>query len=103
MYQHSIYVCIQEVSVGDDVSLLALPFASDLEDLEPSLSFKWKKRILKISGTKNELKFKASSSDHFKGLISCKISMNQVCKNQKSFFTVYHCLKESVGESDIRA
>ncbi len=91
-------MCVQEVKLGNEISLLALPFASDLEDLEPSLSFKWKKRIPKISGTENELKFKASSSEHFKELISCKIS-----KNQKSFFTVYHCLKESVGESDIRA
>ena len=75
--------------------LLALPFA---EDLDPSLSFKWRKRIPRIGGTENELEFKASSHGHFKGFISCEIS-----KNQKHFFTVYHCLKESVGENNVRA
>ena len=86
-------VCVQEVSLGDDVTLLALPFA-DPEDLEPSLSFKWKKKSPKIVRSENELVFKASSNSHFKGFISCEIS-----KNQKHFFTVYHCLKKSVGES----
>ena len=75
--------------------LLALPFA---EDLDPSLSFKWRKRRPRIGGTENELEFKASSNSHFKGFISCEIS-----KNQKHFFTVYHCLKESVGENNVRA
>ena len=87
-------VCVQEVSLGDDVTLLALPFA-DLEDLDPSLTFKWKKRSPRLSGRKNELEFKASSNGHFKGFISCEI--------QKPFFTVYHCLKESVGENNVRA
>ncbi len=84
-------VCVQEVSLGDDVTLLALPFA---EDLEPSLSFEWRKSSLNIRGSENELEFKASSSRHFKGFISCEIS-----KNQKPFFTVYHCLRSSVGKS----
>ena len=76
--------------------LLALPFA---EDLDPSLSFKWRKRRPRIGGTENELEFKASSKNgHFKGFISCEIS-----KNQKAFLTVYHCLKESVGENNVRA
>ena len=88
---------MQEVSLGDDVTLLALPFA-DLEDLDPSLTFKWKKRSPRLSGRKNELEVKASSNSHFKGFISCEIS-----KNQKPFFTVYHCLKESVGENNVRA
>ncbi len=51
--------CVQEVSLGDDVTLLALPFA---EDLEPSLSFKWRKRSPRLSGRENELEFKASSN-----------------------------------------
>ncbi|XP_064403143.1 uncharacterized protein LOC135348759 isoform X2 [Halichondria panicea] len=83
----------EEVSLGDDVTLLALPFA-DLEDLEPSLSFKWKKRSPRLSGRENELEVKALSNSHFKGFISCEIS-----KNQKPFFTVYHCLKESVEDT----
>ncbi|XP_064405548.1 uncharacterized protein LOC135350490 isoform X3 [Halichondria panicea] len=82
----------EEVSLGDDVFLLALPFA---EDLDPSLSFKWRKRRPRIGGTENELEFKASSKNgHFKGFISCEIS-----KNQKAFLTVYHCLKESVEDT----
>ena len=92
-YLPIVSVCVQEVSLGDDVTLLALPFAEDLEDLDPSLSFKWRKRSPKIRGSENELEFKASSDSHFKGFISCEIS-----KNQKPFFTVYHCLKESVGK-----
>ncbi len=78
--------------------LLALPFASDRELRDKSLSFEWSKRRPRISGTGNELEFKASSNSHFKGFISCEIS-----KNQKPFFTVYHCLKESVGENNVRA
>ena len=96
---HDLYiisVCVQKVSLGDDVTLLALPYA-DLEGLDPSLSFKWK-RSARLSGKENELEFKASSHSHFKGFISCEIS-----KNQKHFFTVYHCLKESVGENNVRA
>ncbi len=93
IYGPVVSVCVQEVSLGDDVTLLALPFAEDPEDLDPSLSFKWRKRSPKIRGSKNELEFKASSNSHFKGFISCEIS-----KNQKPFFTVYHCLKESVGK-----
>ncbi|XP_064407175.1 uncharacterized protein LOC135351907 isoform X2 [Halichondria panicea] len=81
----------EEVSLGDDVFFLALPFA---EDLDPSLTFKWRKRRPRIGGTENELEFKASSNGHFKGFISCEIS-----KNQKPFFTVYHCLKESVEDT----
>ncbi|XP_064407439.1 uncharacterized protein LOC135352207 [Halichondria panicea] len=81
----------KEVSLGHDVTLLALPFA---EDLGPSLSFKWRKRCPKICGTGNELEFKASSNGHFKGFISCEIS-----KNQKHFFTVYHCLRKSIGNA----
>ena len=80
---------MQEVSLGDDVTLLALPFA-DLEDLDPSLSFKWKRRSPRLSGRENELEFKASSNGHFKGIIRCEIS-----KNQTPYFTVYHCLKQS--------
>ena len=95
---HIISVCLQEVSVGDDVILFALPFASDRELRGKSLSFEWSKRRPRIRGTENELEFKASSNSHFKGFISCKIS-----KNQKHFFTVYHCLKESVGENNVRA
>ncbi|XP_064407367.1 uncharacterized protein LOC135352115 isoform X2 [Halichondria panicea] len=81
----------KEVSLGHDVTLLALPFA---EDLDPSLTFKWRKRCPKICGTGNELEFKASSNGHFKGFISCEIS-----KNQKPFFTVYHCLRNSIGNA----
>ncbi len=88
---------MQEVSLGDDVTLLALPFA-DLEDLDPSLTFKWRKRSPKIYGTGNELEFKASSNSHFKGFVSCEIS-----KNQKHFFTVYHCLRNRGGKGNIRA
>ena len=78
--------------------LLALPFASDRELRDKSLSFEWSKRRPRIRGTDIELEFKASSNIHFKGFISCEIS-----KNQKPFFTVYHCLKESVGENNVRA
>ncbi|XP_064385325.1 uncharacterized protein LOC135334177 isoform X4 [Halichondria panicea] len=81
----------EEVSLGDDVFLLALPFASKRELRDKSLSFEWSKRRPRISGTENELEVKAPSNSHFKGFISCEIS-----KNQKHFFTVYHCLKESV-------
>ena len=90
-------VCVQEATLGDYVTLLALPFAEELEDLEPSLCFKWRKRSPRISGRENVLEFRASSNSHFKGFISCEIS-----KNQKHFFTVYHCLrnmKENVGKS----
>ncbi|XP_064407413.1 uncharacterized protein LOC135352129 isoform X6 [Halichondria panicea] len=84
----------EEVSKGDDVFLLALPFASDRELRDKNLSFEWSKRTPRVRGTENELKFKASSNSHFKGFISCEIS-----KNQKPFFTVYHCLKESVEDT----
>ncbi len=76
-------MCIQEVSLGDDVTLLALPFASDRELRHKSLSFEWSKRRPEISGSENELEFKASSNSHFKGFISCEIY-----KNQKPFFTL---------------
>ncbi len=88
-------MCVQEVSLGDDVTLLALPFASDRELRDKSLSFEWSKRKPKIRGSENELELKASSNSHFKGFISCEIS-----KNQKPFFTVYHCLKECVGKNN---
>ncbi len=88
-------MCVQEVSLGDDVTLLALPFASKRELRDKSLSFEWSKRRPEISGDKYKLEFKVSSNSHFKGFISCEIS-----KNQKPFFTVYHCLKESVGKSN---
>lgn len=87
------FLCFQEASIGGGVSLLALPFASDLEDLEPSLAFKWSKRRPEISGQRNKLELKDLLDGHFEGFISCKIS-----KNQKPFFTVYHCLKKSVGK-----
>ncbi len=86
-------MCVQEVRLGDDVTLLALPFASKRELRDKSLSFEWSKRKSNIRGSENELELKASSSSHFKGFISCEIS-----KNQKPFFTVYHCLKETVGK-----
>ncbi|XP_064384730.1 uncharacterized protein LOC135333658 [Halichondria panicea] len=84
----------EEVSLGDDVFLLALPFASKRELRDKSLSFEWSKRRPGISGTENELEVKAPSNSYFKGFISCEIS-----KNQKHFFTVYHCLKESVEDT----
>ncbi len=88
-------VYMQEVSMGSDVFLPALPFASDRDVKENNFSFEWSKRKPRICGSANELKFKASSSSHFKDFISCKIS-----KNQKPFFTVYHCLKRSVGKGN---
>ena len=87
-------MCIQEVSLGDDVSLRALPFASNQELRDKSLSFEWSKRIPEINCDEHKLEFKASSNGHFKGFISCEIS-----KNQKHFFTVYHCLRKSIGKS----
>ncbi len=80
--------------MDSDVSLLALPYATDRDIKENNLSFKWSKRKPRITGTENELEFKASSSSHFDDFISCKIF-----KNQKPFFTVYHCLRKSVGKS----
>ena len=88
---------MQEVSMESDVFLLALPFASDQDVKEKNLSFEWSKRRPKLRGTENELEFKATSRSYFNDFISCEIS-----QNQKSFFTVYHCLKElkeSVGKS----
>ncbi|XP_064384149.1 uncharacterized protein LOC135333169 [Halichondria panicea] len=81
----------EEVSLREDVTLKALPFASRRELRDKSLSFEWSKRSPEIDGDEHKLEFKASSHGHFKGFISCEIS-----KNQKHFFTVYHCLKESV-------
>ena len=78
--------------------LLALPFASKRELRDKSLSFEWSKRRPRISGTENELEVKAPSNSHFKGFISCEIS-----KNQKHFFTVYHCLRNRGGKGNIRA
>ena len=78
--------------------LLALPFASDQDLTDKNLSFRWSKRRPKISGSENELEFKSLLTGHFKGFISCEIFMNQ-----KPFFTVYHCLKESVGKRSFRA
>ena len=92
------YPCVQEVSLREDVTLKALPFASRRELRDKSLSFEWSKRSPEIDGDEHKLEFKASSHGHFKGFISCEIS-----KNQKHFFTVYHCLKESVGENNVRA
>ncbi len=93
-----LFVCVQEANLESAVSLLALPFIDLMEENpEPSLSFKWRKRNPRVNWSENELKFKASNI-HFKGFISCKIS-----KNQKHFLTIYHCLKESVGENDFRA
>ncbi len=89
----SLHVCTQEVSLGDDVSLRALPFASKRELRDKSLSFEWSKRTPEIDGGEHKLELKASSSSHFKGFISCEIS-----KNQKPLFTVYHCLRNSVGK-----
>ncbi len=60
----------QEVSEGDDVFLLTLSFASDRELRDKSLSFEWSKRRPRVRGTENELEFKASSKDHFKGFTS---------------------------------
>ncbi|XP_064383874.1 uncharacterized protein LOC135332890 [Halichondria panicea] len=79
----------EEVSMESDVFLLALPFASDQDVKEKNLSFEWSKRRPKLRGTENELEFKATSRSYFNDFISCEIS-----QNQKSFFTVYHCLKE---------
>ncbi len=87
-------VCVQEVSLGEDVFLRALPFASNQELRDKSLSFEWSKRIPEINCDEHKLEFKASSNGHFKGFISCEIS-----KNQKHFFTVYHCLRKSIGKS----
>ena len=89
---------MQEVSLGKDVSLKALPFASKRELKDKNLTFEWSKRSPEIDEVEHKLEFKASSKGHFKGFISCEIS-----KNQKPFFTVYHCLKESVGENNVRA
>ncbi len=84
---------VQEVSLGSDDSLLALPFASVQDVKENNLSFEWSKKIPNISRRKNlkfnELKFKASS-EVFKGFISC-----DVIKNKNHLFTVFHCLQES--------
>ncbi|XP_064407523.1 uncharacterized protein LOC135352263 [Halichondria panicea] len=84
----------KEVSLGDDVSLRALPFASNQELRDKSLSFEWSKRIPEINCDEHKLEFKASSNGHFKGFISCEIS-----KKQKHFFTVYHCLRKSIGNA----
>ncbi|XP_064406837.1 uncharacterized protein LOC135351545 isoform X3 [Halichondria panicea] len=80
----------KEVCLGKDVSLKALPFASKRELKDKNLTFEWSKRSPEIDEDEHKLEFKASSRDHFKGFISCEIS-----KNQKPFFTVYHCLKEN--------
>ncbi len=87
-------VCVQEVSLGEDVFLRALPFASNRDLRDKSLSFEWSKRIPEINGDEHKLEFRASSNSHFKGFISCEIS-----KDQKNFFTVYHCLRNSIGKS----
>ncbi|XP_064407677.1 uncharacterized protein LOC135352421 [Halichondria panicea] len=50
----------KEVSLGDDVTLLALPFA---EDLEPSLSFKWRKRSPRLSASNKIFTEDTSSSE----------------------------------------
>ena len=89
---------MQEVCLGKDVSLKALPFASKRELKDKNLTFEWSKRSPEIDEDEHKLEFKASSRDHFKGFISCEIS-----KNQKPFFTVYHCLKENDGENNVRA
>ena len=90
---------MQEVCLGKDVSLKALPFASKRELKDKNLTFEWSKKDPEIDEDEHKLEFKAASlKDHFKGFISCEIS-----KNQKPFFTVYHCLKESVGENNVRA
>ena len=60
--------------------------------MDKNLTFKWSKRSPEIDEVEHKLEFKASSNGHFKGFISCEIS-----KNQKPFFTVYHC------ENNVRA
>ncbi|XP_064382988.1 uncharacterized protein LOC135331680 [Halichondria panicea] len=62
--------------------------------MDKNLTFEWSKRSPEIDEVEHKLEFKASSNGHFKGFISCEIS-----KNQKPFFTVYHCLKESVEDA----
>ncbi|XP_064407428.1 protein phosphatase 1 regulatory subunit 12A-like [Halichondria panicea] len=85
----------KEVSLGKDVSLKALPFATKRTLKDKNLTFEWSKKDPEIDEDEHKLEFKAASlKDHFKGFISCKIF-----KNQKPFFTVYHCLKESVEDT----
>ena len=76
---------LQEVTVGDDVILEALPFA----DPDPTLSFKWVKpgrRTLKC--TENELTVERVTRAQCKGFYTCEIS-----KDKRSFFSVYYCLR----------
>ena len=83
----------------EDVFFRALPFVSNQELKNKSLSFEWSKRIgdIDISGSENKLKL--SRSDHFKGFISCDM-YRKIEHHEKHFLTVYHCLKESVGKSN---
>ena len=78
--------------MGSDIFLLALPFASGKD--KKSLSFEWSKRNEEVDISGSENKLTVSSSDRFKGFISCDIY-----KNEEPFFTVYHCLKNSVGKN----
>ncbi len=72
--------------------LLALPFASGKDK---SLSFEWSKRNEEVDISGSENKLTVSSSDRFKGFIRCDIYKNE----EEPFFTVYHCLKNSVGKN----
>ncbi len=85
----------QEVCMGKDDFLRALPFASNQELNNKSLSFEWIKRSedIDISGSENKLELLASA--RFKGFISCEIY-----RKKEHFLTVYHCLQESVGKSN---
>ena len=76
---------LQEVTVGEDAILEALPFA----DPDPTLSFKWIKPGRKTLKCKeNELTVEKVTQAHCKGFYTCEIS-----KSGKPYFSVYYCLR----------
>ena len=80
---------LQEVTVGEDVTLEALPFA----DPDPTLSFKWIKPGRKTLKCKeNELPLEKVTQAHCRGFYTCEIS-----KDKKPYFSVYYCLRATSG------
>ena len=81
---------LQEVKLGDSVTLKAFPYTDSASIL--GLTFKWYKSG-SYKGDEAELIVKDITKDNCTGYYSCMMR-----KNKEYFFSMYYCLRENTSK-----